>query len=305
MGFFFRKLGTTIFCILILSGLTHAQAYNDEFWDNPNVIWKTYTGTIITAAFAKKMHTQGNYGIMERELRGGRKEVKMVPPKKKVKKIPTNFNWNDPALVFKDDAGQLLPKEMPHLLLRFNSIKWNVDTSDAGDVEVTFNLGSSKLWKSAWAESNVQYIREWVERWKGQPFPNFSFKDLDGKLVNNNVVKGKFVVINFWSSQCNTCLKEISQLNKTTEAFYDEDDVVFLAPTFELSGTTNQFLSSKKFNYTVLSDAQSLMDELALEYYPTHMILDKEGNILDINVGGAYNIGEEIGKKLSWLLTSE
>ncbi len=302
MGNFFRRIGLTIFCILLISELTHAQSYGEDFWSNPNVIWKTYTGTIITAAFAKKMHTQGNYAIMQRDLRGGRKEVKMVPPKKQVKKTPGSFNWNDPALVIKDDAGQILPNNMHRLLLRLNSIKWSVDTLSSGAIEVVFNLGSSKPWKSAWTESNIQYVREWTDRWRGKQLPNFSFIDLDGKVVNNNAVKDQFLVLNFWNSKCDVCVKEIKQLNRTREAFYDEK-VTFLAPTFEQSGTVSMFLETYNFNYKILADAQSLIDDLGLEYYPTYMIVDKDGTILDINVGGAYNIGEEIGKRLSWLLT--
>ena len=302
MGNFFRRVGLAIFCILFLSELTHAQSYGEDFWNNPNVIWKTYTGTIITAAFAKKMHTQGNYGIMERDLRGGRKEIKMVPPKKQVKKAPRSFNWNSSNLIIKDDAGQILPKGMHRLLLRLNTIKWSTDTLSTGAIEVVFNLNSSKPWKSAWAESNIQYVREWADRWKGKQLPNFNLLDLEGQAVNSNALKDQFLVLNFWNSSCDNCSKEIKQLNNMTQAFYDQK-VTFLAPNFEQSGTIRLFLENQNFYYKVLPNAQSLIDDLGLEYFPTHMIVDKNGEILDINVGGTYNIGEEIGKRLSWLLT--
>ncbi len=302
MGNFFKRTGLTIFCILLLSRLTHAQGYNEDFWNNPNVIWKTYTGTIITAAFAKKMHTQGNYEIMERDLRGGRKEVKMVPPEKKVKRAPRGFNWNAPNLVIKDDAGEVLPDGMHRLLLRQKTIKWRADTLSDNSIEVVFNLNSSKPWKSAWAESNIEYVREWVDRWKGKQLPNFSFKDLDDRTVDNKSVEGQFLVLNFWNSKCVNCSKEIRQLNKMTQAFFDQK-VTFLAPNFEQSGTVRMFLEEHNFYYKVLPNAQSLIADLGLEYFPTHMIVDKSGKILDINVGGTYNIGEEIGKKLSWLLS--
>ncbi len=301
MGNFFRRVGLLVFCILLLTELSHAQSYSDDFWNNPNVIWKTYTGTIITAAFAKKMHAQGNYEIMERDLRGGRKEVKMVPPKKKAKPAPRRFNWNDPNLVIKDDAGRTLPDGMHHLLRRINSIKWNADTLIDNSIEVTFDIAASKPWKSAWTESNIQYVREWVDRWKGKQLPIFSLVDLEGTTVSSSSLKGQFIVLNFWNSSCDVCAKEIKQLNEMTQAFFDQK-VAFLAPNFEQAGTVRMALENHNFYYKVLPNAQSLSDDLGLEYYPTHMIVDPNGKILDINVGGTYNIDEEIGKRLSWLL---
>lgn len=303
MEIFIKKTGFTIILILIFSGLTDAQTYGKEFWDNPNVIWKTNSGTIITAAFAKKMHIQGNYGILERDLRGGRKEVKMVPPAKQPKVVPKNINWSDPNLVVKDDSGQILPSGMPRFLLRMNSFEWNIDTLQTGQIEVVFELGASEKWKSAWAESNLDYVREWVDKWKGKPLPDFSLRDTDGKLVDNSIGENKILVFSFWNSKCGPCLREIEQLNKIVDVFYHEE-VVFLALNYELSGTVNQFLERNQMNYRVLANAQSFMDALELDFYPTHMIIDKRGDILDINIGGVNNIGEEIGKRLSYLLTS-
>lgn len=297
------KISVAILSILIFSELTHGQTYGDDFWNNPDVIWKTNSGTIITAAFARKMYTQGNYSIIERDLRAGRKEIKMVPPVKEPRKVP-NIDWNDPNLIVKDDSGQILPTAMPSLLLRIKSIEWDVNTLATGETEVTFKLGASEKWKSAWAESNVDYVRNWVHEWRGKPLPKFSLKDVDGDIVDNSIAEGKIVVFNFWNTGCGRCIKEMEQLNVIVEAFYDEE-VVFLAPNYELAGTTGLFLEKQRFNYRVLTDAQGFMDDLHLDYQPTHMIVDKQGTILDINVGSVSNIAEEIGKRLSWLIASE
>ncbi|MEP5613563.1 MAG: TlpA disulfide reductase family protein [Cyclobacteriaceae bacterium] len=292
-----------ILLTLILSELTHAQTYDDDFWSNPNVIWKTGSGTIITSSFARKMYTQGNYKVVERDLRGGRLEVTMIRPPKVVKEVPANIDWNDPNLVVKDDSGQVLPKGMSELLLRIKSIEWEINKLETGITEVVFKLGASQKWKSAWAESNVEYVRDWVHEWRGKPLPDFKLTDIDGEVVDNSIGKGKILVFNFWNSGCGRCIKEMEQLNLIVEAFYDEE-VVFLAPNYELAGSTGIFLERQRFNYRVLTNAQGFMDDLQLDYQPTHMIVDQEGTILDINVGSVSNIGEEIGKRLSYLLTS-
>ena len=297
-----RKIGTILVLLLILSGSAYAQSYDQDFWDNPNVIWKTSSGSIITSSFAKKMFTQGGYTIQERDLRGGRKEIKMIPPNKEPKKIPRSFNWEDPRLTVKDDTGQKVSKEMSRLLVRMDTFDWELDTLAAGPIVLTFKLEERQK-KSVWDEPQVEFIKEWFKQWKGQKLPEFSLRDLDDNLVDNSIARNKILVLNFWNSNCHPCIKEMEQLNKVVNIFSDKE-VVFLAPNYESAGMTNQFLQSQKFDYRILSSAQSFMDELGIQYYATHIIVDKDGTIVDINVGGSSTIGLELGLKLSRLVAN-
>jgi thiol-disulfide isomerase/thioredoxin len=283
---------------VISSQCLYAQTYDDDYWKNPSVIWKTSSGSIITAAFAKKMYTQGSYTMVERALRGGRKEVKMIP-QKKVVKIPKSFNWNDPNLVVRDENGQIIPIRMTRLLRKLKSVEWSTDTLETGSFQVTFQLGDQG--SSEWNEPRMQFIKDWVDQWKGHKLPEFALKDLDGEIVNNNIAKNKIVVLNFWNTKCDPCIKTMNQLNRVAEVFYDEE-ILFLAPNYEPNGMINFFLEDQKFNFRVLGSAQSLYDMLGLGYYPTHMIVDKNGVIIDINVGSVENIEKELGIKLSRLV---
>lgn len=61
-----------------------------------------------------------------------------------------------------------------------------------------------------------------------QPAPLFEIKDLTGKTVHLEALKGKVVVLNFWFVECKPCVSEIPELNELVFDFQKED-IVFMA----------------------------------------------------------------------------
>ncbi len=291
-------MGKTFFTffLMLASTVVLAQGPSQEFWDDPNIIWKTNTGTIITAEFAKKMHVEGNYTFQERAMRGTRKEIKMIPPQKA---SYTHLNWRDPNLKVVDEYGLAIPIEVARSLMQVTSNTWKVDTLQTGVILLTMNLKTKG--RPAWTSPGMAHISEWMNKWRGKQLPGFIQNDVNGMVVSRSGSTGKVLVLSFWNSTCPECVGEIPKLNKVASLF-SNGEVVFLAPTSEPEGTIRLFLEQNEFNYQVLPAAETLINELDIHYYPTHMIVDRQGYILDINVGGGAYIGEAIGKKLSWLL---
>src|SRR5688500_7772811 len=65
-----------------------------------------------------------------------------------------------------------------------------------------------------------------------KPFPSFSFV-ADGKVFNNDLLKGKIVFINFWFEACAPCLAEFDVLNEIYQKLKDKNNFVFISFTFE------------------------------------------------------------------------
>jgi peroxiredoxin len=113
--------------------------------------------------------------------------------------------------------------------------------------------------------------------------PAFNLTSLDGKIFELASLRGKVVVLNFWFTGCVPCVAEMPKLNELVEKFKD-DDVVFIAPTWDSKTVLQTFLKNHTFKYNIVPSAMRLIvntysngtGEVAM---PTSIIIDKEGNI--------------------------
>jgi peroxiredoxin len=64
---------------------------------------------------------------------------------------------------------------------------------------------------------------------RSAPAPDFAIQDLLGAPVALKDFRGRLVVVNFWATWCEPCIREWPQLDRLAERFADRDDVVILA----------------------------------------------------------------------------
>lgn len=82
----------------------------------------------------------------------------------------------------------------------------------------------------------------------------FSATSMNGQNFDLESLKGKVVVLTFWSTRCPICAAEIPNLNRLAEA-YKGKDVVFLGLTTEDPNRVNNFLKSKPFSFNILPNS--------------------------------------------------
>lgn len=115
---------------------------------------------------------------------------------------------------------------------------------------------------------------------EGTAFPHFSFTDLNGNLVSNESMKGKIIVIKCWYIHCTPCIREFPQVNRLTEEYKDRKDILFISLAEDSPEQLKTFLARKPLSYSVIPDMKVYMNEnLQLNSFPTHFILNKEGLI--------------------------
>ena len=134
---------------------------------------------------------------------------------------------------------------------------------------------------------------------KGELSPSFEFIDIKGNTFKSDDIKGKTIVLNFWSTGCSPCIKEIPELNKIVNSL-DGEDIIFIAVTYHSSKEQllNHFLPKNPFLYNIVTVNAN---DFQVNSLPTHIIIDCNQKVIEKIVG----YSEENIKKLESILNAQ
>jgi len=114
----------------------------------------------------------------------------------------------------------------------------------------------------------------------GKPLPDFNFTDLNGNQFDSLNTKGKYVIMKFWFIGCVPCVTEMPELNKLVAEHSNRKDMLFLSLAFDSDQALRTFLVKKQFDYKVVGNKKAYLNEtLNVRAYPTHLVINKEGQV--------------------------
>ena len=134
------------------------------------------------------------------------------------------------------------------------------------------------------------------EKMIGKMLPEFSLKNLKGRLIHSSELIGKPTVINMWFTTCPPCIAEIPDLNKIKLA-NSNSEVQFIAITYESANKVNKFLETKQFNFQHIINAKDYCEKFTNQY-PINIFVNKKGVINHIE-GGMPMIYDAKEKKIT------
>jgi thiol-disulfide isomerase/thioredoxin len=88
-----------------------------------------------------------------------------------------------------------------------------------------------------------------------QVSPDFSFITLDGQKILSSSLKGKVVVLDFWSTDCNPCRKSMPQLEEFYQRYKNNPKVAFYLVNsgWEPIEKAKAFATSKRSSFLFFS----------------------------------------------------
>ncbi|MNJ45911.1 Thiol-disulfide oxidoreductase ResA [compost metagenome] len=119
----------------------------------------------------------------------------------------------------------------------------------------------------------------------GAAAPNFEVTNTHGDQVALSDYRGKVVVLNFWASWCEPCVKEMPLINEVYQS--NQSDVATLfVNAGESKATVNEFLTEHHFEFPVMIDVTGKVAGLyGIVGLPVTYIIDKKGNLHQSIVG--------------------
>jgi thiol-disulfide isomerase/thioredoxin len=115
---------------------------------------------------------------------------------------------------------------------------------------------------------------------EGQPAPRFHAKTMSGDTYTNQSVKGKVVLLQFWTTWCPYCRKEQSMIDSIDHDFGNKGVVVLAINVAESKKKVKQYLQeSPRSCRIVLTEDTNLAAMYQANSYPIYVVIDRDGNI--------------------------
>jgi len=120
-----------------------------------------------------------------------------------------------------------------------------------------------------------------------QKVPDATFTLLSGQKLSTADLKGKVYLVNFWATNCDTCMKEMPQMVNTYNRFKGKGlEFVAVAMNYDAPMYVTNYTETRQLPFKVAMDDGSAARQFGnVQLTPTTFVIDRNGNILKRYVG--------------------
>lgn len=115
-----------------------------------------------------------------------------------------------------------------------------------------------------------------------------TFKIIDGREIKLAALQGQPVLINFWSTSCAICLEEMPDLVKLYETYHPAGfELLSVSMPYDRPDVVIELSRELALPFPVALDVYGETTEAfgGIQATPTHILIDKDGKMLDRFVG--------------------
>jgi len=115
--------------------------------------------------------------------------------------------------------------------------------------------------------------------------PVFTLPTLEGSEITLSDLRGRFVVINFWTTKCPPCVAEMDYFEAAARKYPDELTILTVDIRESESKVSEFFGDDERTFMAVLDKTGEVTSIYGIRYTPTTFFLDAEGNVPYAKVG--------------------
>jgi thiol-disulfide isomerase/thioredoxin len=131
-----------------------------------------------------------------------------------------------------------------------------------------------------------------ISAYAQEPAPRFNAKTMKGERFTNESLKGKVVLLQFWTTWCPYCKQDQAMVEKFEKLYGDKGLVILAIDVNESKKTVTNYLKDHpRTCRIVLTEDTNLAARFEAKAYPVYVIIDKNGNISDEFRGSAPETG--------------
>jgi peroxiredoxin len=122
----------------------------------------------------------------------------------------------------------------------------------------------------------------------GTPAPNAAYTLLDGSRSTIDQLRGKVVLVNFWATDCTTCVKEMPNIVATHEKYKARGyETLAVAMSYDPPAYVVNFAQTRRLPFGVAIDNTGAIAQSfgQVRLTPTSVLIDKHGQIVKRYVG--------------------
>jgi peroxiredoxin len=122
----------------------------------------------------------------------------------------------------------------------------------------------------------------------GTPAPNAAYTLLDGSRSSIDQLRGKVVLVNFWSTDCTTCVKEMPNIVATHQKYKARGyETLAVAMSYDPPAYVVNFAQTRQLPFGVAIDNTGAIAQSfgQVRLTPTSVLIDKHGRIVKRYVG--------------------
>ncbi|HWP44794.1 MAG TPA: TlpA disulfide reductase family protein [Blastocatellia bacterium] len=139
-----------------------------------------------------------------------------------------------------------------------------------------------------------------------KPLPAIKLRDLDGKPVSSDKLKGSIVVLDFWATWCGPCIVEIPHYNKLQEKYASRGvKVVGVTLASGEAKEVKPFVSKHNMKYSVYMGDDGQAYDFNVIAFPTTYLVTSDWKIYKRYIGASPHKSRQIEADLEKLLEFE